>query len=570
MEHTEILNIVGQMGNVPQVGTSQYDAWIEQIDILPFLKETTGEDVPICIIGSGIFMYSVVLSDRLLKDNYHNELLHWNLNASNGWRYSYGFNKKRKPKNIKVVPPLSSASPGLVRKTIPIAFLRYFEGKLGHKSYIEILQEFTQICELHYEDSRNAYCRLDSNGDVEEVIKITLSDKGTFVTVKKDVLSKYLFLKKSWLVRFFDVTRCYDWMKYSEASREDRKIRDLKNEIFARGGVDFDKENTKTASWLRGFQIIRNDIPRDIMLNIIEDIEEDKEYESFIAKDFKHKKVHECSCDPRELDSYFVDTGKPFQTTPVFFKSEVLAKYKQDPEKFKIHSRSITCRGSWYLKTFDINKAGQVHTYLIYLSSLPYSEQKHWKIYNEPPKGGISERAYTTDFRGEFSSLYDPLDELKNSLHKLRKLKSELWDCGDTDLIDNINYLFTESPKGWSDDIGNLDKTIVEGFNHTYLKKIAKDLGCYSSQLKSIKLLQKILDEKGINQNEVSEIISTLESIHYLRMKLYGHAEGSEALKIRKESISEHGSLRAHFKDLLAKADNAIKNILGIIDEGHI
>ena len=64
----------------------------------------------------------------------------------------------------------------------------------------------------------------------------------------------------------------------------------------------------------------------------------------------------------------------------------MLLKYKKDPEKYLLEDRSITARNSWYLKTYDINAAGQVHTYLIYLSHLPYEEQVYWKSANEAPK----------------------------------------------------------------------------------------------------------------------------------------------------------------------------------------
>lgn len=88
---------------------------------------------------------------------------------------------------------------------------------------------------------------------------------------------------------------------------------------------------------------------------------DEKEYVDLIINDFKHNKICTHSCDPNELDSYFEDTGKPFATSPAFFNAEVLRKYKSDSEKFTVKSRSIECRGAWYLRSYDINDAGQVY-----------------------------------------------------------------------------------------------------------------------------------------------------------------------------------------------------------------
>lgn len=52
-----------------------------------------------------------------------------------------------------------------------------------------------------------------------------------------------------------------------------------------------------------------------------------------------------------------------------------------------LEERSITCRNAWDLPTFDINEAGQVHTYICYLAKLPYEDQLYWKSFNEWPRG---------------------------------------------------------------------------------------------------------------------------------------------------------------------------------------
>jgi hypothetical protein len=113
---------------------------------------------------------------------------------------------------------------------------------------------------------------------------------------------------------------------------------------------------------------------------------EEKQYASFITHDWRHDEIREISCAPGATASYFDDSDLPFEISPVFFKPEVLLRYKADRDKYSFSGRSIYCRGSWSLETFDINDAGQVHTYIRYLGYLPYEEQLYWRSYNEPPE----------------------------------------------------------------------------------------------------------------------------------------------------------------------------------------
>ena len=99
--------------------------------------------------------------------------------------------------------------------------------------------------------------------------------------------------------------------------------------------------------------------------------DEEREHTSFIAQDWKNKRIAEISCAPGATANYFTESDLPFELSPAYFRPEVLSKYKADSQKYTLQDRSITCRGAWHLKTYDINEAGQVHTYLVYLRQLP-------------------------------------------------------------------------------------------------------------------------------------------------------------------------------------------------------
>lgn len=561
MDTERILRELESISQSPKLGTEDYSKWLEQKEFLQFLLNTGSGDIPLYCSFKASYIYSVVIPLKSLTTGYVDDLMKWQSSPSDSWGYGYGFGKRGEPKFF-ISQPFDSNSSKILEKAQPVTYLRYFEGKGDKKGYVEVSQFVTHLHDLHFMDERKAYCRLNKDGDIEEVIKILYPPEGGYVTtIKQDVLDFHLFLNKSVLVRFFDRV-IYD--KEAGLDQKDQQKSDFSdgtNEIYARRGILYNQTGLATSSWIRGFQVIRNKQPRKTMLARLtgKDLEP-KEYETFVAFDFKHKRIAQLSCDPRELGNYFVESDKPFQTSPAFFRSDVLLKYKQDPEKYTLDQRYITCRNSWHLQTYDINEAGQVFTYLCYLGGLPHNEQLHWKQYNENPKAGISERALKTDFKGEWDLSYEPLSELKSSLEELSENNSELWSCRDSSLYAQLNYVVSDSVKEWSDEIQTLDKLVIEGLNYSYLKRLGQSLKCYDKKLGSIKLLNEILKTEGINTQEIEQIISPLEGIHLLRTKFSAHvSDTTEREQIRRKIISQYGTLKNHFRNLVKQTDRGIK-----------
>jgi hypothetical protein len=163
--------------------------------------------------------------------------------------------------------------------------------------------------------------------------------------------------------------------------------------------------------------------------------------------------------------------------SPVFFRSEVLMRYKADTEKYELRDRSIYCRGTWSLQTYDINDAGQVHTYLRYLRDLPYNEQLYWQAFNEWPKDGLSKRAIRTDFMGEFHDEYDSLNAVKRKVAMLDKSPPEWWDPRGEALAMALLYPVTMSQAEWANEILGLDQLVGEGFRPKPLRAMVAKSG---------------------------------------------------------------------------------------------
>jgi hypothetical protein len=141
-----------------------------------------------------------------------------------------------------------------------------------------------------------------------------------------------------------------------------------------------------------------------------------------------------------------------------------LHRFKADPEKYSLDDRSISCRNAWYLKSFDINEAGQVHAYIGDLARLPIEEQRYWQSFNEWPKETISKRAHENDILGEFSSEYDPLHLLKYKIGKLNVAPPDWWQPRGEAYMDAARYPATDSTLEWANEIMAFDQVLVEGF----------------------------------------------------------------------------------------------------------
>lgn len=314
---------------------------------------------------------------------------------------------------------------------------------------------------------------------------------------------------------------------------------------------------------MRGIQIVRTPETMAALHHRLTHQDEERRYASFIALDWKNGRISEISCGPGHTANYFTKSDLPFEVTPAFFRAEVLGKYKADPKKYELHERSIQCRASWYLQTYDINEAGQVHTYLIYLRNLPYEEQLYWKSFNEAPKAPISKRALSTDMHGSFYTEYNALESIKSILRKLTELEVPWWKLRAPDLLDSVHYPATVSNAEWADELMALDKLLVEGFEEKWLRNEAKELSQHPLASEgSLLLVGRCLQGLGFDEEQAKNTVSPLRTLHHLRTKLKGHAGGSEERSLRQAALVKHGSFRKHFEELCGECDVAMQRII--------
>jgi hypothetical protein len=325
-------------------------------------------------------------------------------------------------------------------------------------------------------------------------------------------------------------------------------IKDIAKGLYYRAHIEGQK-----GSFFRGIQIIRpKRTAHQFGRYLREKDKQPKQYESYITVDWKNRVVKQMSCDPAAIASYFdKDSTLPFQTSPVFFNAAVLDKYKADPEKYTLEHRSISCRNAWHLQTYDVNEHGQIHTYIKYLGDLPTKEQVYWKAFNEEPKGGISKRAYTTDFKGDFDDEPDSLRDLDRILLEIHAENVKWFVLREPDLLKQLHYPLTNSSKAWGDVLTTLAKLVNEGLEKNHFMTKAKELGGVGDpKWGSILWAQELLKLNGTAQDVITEVIEPLRDLQRLRSKLNAHSGGSEAASIRATLLREFKSPRAHIEHL--------------------
>ena len=339
-------------------------------------------------------------------------------------------------------------------------------------------------------------------------------------------------------------------------------------------------------SFVRGLQILRpRNTAEEMDVALVEQKTQPKRYESYTVADWRNSgtrgqrpdprvlldntkcKLVTTSCDPNRLASYFdPPSSLPFQVSPAFFRPDVLNRYLADPDKYSVDDQSISCRNAWHLKVYRVNDAKQVYTYVTYLGDLPHSEQVYWKSFNEPPRAGMTQSAYDTDFQGDWLREENSLRNIQNTVSDLEARGVGWFKLREPDLLSRLHRPLTDTNQSWDDVVGKLAKIVNEGLQKPFFAKrlhLPDDVPRWGS----IRCAEEVLKAADVSSEVVSEAIEPLRELQRLRSKLVAHSGGSEAQRIRSALIRTHGSPYDHINDLcgrLARSLHLLDNLIWI------
>jgi hypothetical protein len=552
--------------------SDQADWLLDAEGAIDFLLENANRDEIVIYASAGaVLIHGVLAPTAQVTPADHDDLLRAYVMPEDSWciQKSWGGGEGHR---IYLEPPLSHPGCTSLAGGEKLVFRRSFTGVAEVRWPLELSQKLVHSLGVYWVEERSAFCRLDNKGDIEDVIRViwlknaNAESNAVVVTILIKELATYMALADMSLVLKFDFTRTdpkafIGWDQQSQATNKSAP------DLFYSSG------SSANASYTSGCMILRPAVTVEQLAQEWKEEEDpkNKQYATFKILDWKNERQIETSCAPEFLSNYFEKerTDKPFEISPTFFRPEVLMRFKSDPEKFDLTDRTIGCRNAWYLKTYDINEVGQVHTYIGYLANLPYEEQLYWQSFNEWPKGPISKRAYENDFEGQFSSEYDPLHMIKYKIRQLDEKSPDWWKARGDTLLDAARYPATDSTSEWGDEILALDQLLVEGFLSKSLRHLAEAAGrTLDKQWQSIRLLQDLLEARGLTLEEARTVMEPLAILHALRSKLKGHGAPAERMAAAKRARTEHGTLRAHFTALAAGCDQAFIAILRELGPG--
>ncbi|MEZ5544692.1 MAG: hypothetical protein R3F10_05820 [Lysobacteraceae bacterium] len=539
----------------------------EDTPLLQWLRaQRTGPRVALYASGAapgGVFLHAVLIP-RGQRERPWDDLNEWSGNPfdhpSCGLVYGGGQGAR-----VELHAPWDDSQPEVLLGAQQLVFGRAFDGRIGTPTYYELAQAITLSHDLHWLEERQAWCRFDDAGDLQEIAGLLRTgrgdDGGTLVWIDHAVLETHMAATDTCLAQLFEGAWFDNVYRLRHLDNVATYV-DAKRTLSCKLAIEPD------ASSFRGVQFIEaRRSAADLGEAQLAHRRGDREYETFLIQDFKHGRLVESSCAPKALASYFhIGSEAPFQTSPVFFRPDVLDRYKADREKYRLTDRTLDCRHAWSLKTYDVNAAGQVHTYIGYLGNLPLAEQRYWKAFNEPPKAPISERAYQSDFEGRWDTHADPLRDLKGTVRHLHDRSLRWFRLKQPKLLEDLNYPLTAAFKPWDDTIIDLTKLVVEGLEHKTLSAVAKAQGRPGDpKWASIRWLREALMAVGTDDARAAELVAPFERLQALRSKLVAHAGGEESAKIRQRLVAEFKTPRAHIEAMAADLQHSLAQIAEIL-----
>ena len=534
-EHEQLLNKLTVAATIPDE-KNKLDEWFENVPQLQILIDNINSDEYIaCTLSKHLYIQTAIVPLDQLTNPDINDLLGWGISSTD---YRICQWETFEPDSKPYLEETNLLGCKSIKKSQSLIFHRTLEGvDDSDADYYELLQEFAHISGIHWRNERNAYCKFDKNGDLDNIVSVS-KEPINLVTVNRKTLDEYLYLSNSAIIRVFDFTLF--GKEFQSWNQNNEEIKQIKN-------THFRQCQSFNGSYTRGFQIITpKDSDKDINKRVSsfnsDDVVKKPQYAEFIAHDWRNKTVRDISTDPRETTNYFQADGNvlPFELSPAFFNAEVLSKYKADKDKYTISTRRIDCREAWELKSYDINKAGQIHTYICYLRDLPYKEQLYWQSFNEIPKSGISKRAYIQDFEGGWGAEVDPLDGVKHKLQNWHDSNVSWWILKDDSLLKNVMPPVTDSIDQWASAFLELAKLVVEGLRPEKIKEALNQVNIdHGKGALSIKLLELLCKSD----------FPTLREIQLMRT-FKAHAKVSESKQYSKQVQTRYGSLPKHFNSV--------------------
>ncbi|SQC00759.1 hypothetical protein [Clostridium tetanomorphum] len=401
---------------------------------------------------------------------------------------------------------------------------------------------------------------------ITDDIKIKVQNNKILVlqTYLKDFLSAY----NQCCIVCFDHRRFFE--TDSQLKHETKSIvQDNANFIIVRNKYDYHQYNGMSSILgkviIKGYNKPKH---RDYL-----DFTQIKKYQDYIIEiDDETGDELEYTCEEDKLANYFgANPHAPHFLTPIYFERKVLDKYTNDPSNYKIGDGILVFLDEWSIP-FTINKDNKVVAWLGDLGRIPYNEQKHWRLYNVKPQGGVEKKFFQRQMMAEFTDSITPekkLFELINELNEVfinkynDKIFNELSEA-DLQIKSAFSIPTNNSTTMYQTYLMHLCKITVESINTRLIQQIIprdKLLDEDNNLLKSRMQLKVFLTELNVSQAEKLDEI--LKIIYNSRNKLAGHKGAiQEYNKVWKRDKNYKPNFISDSKIMLSTLNNTLNSIV--------
>ena len=394
----------------------------------------------------------------------------------------------------------------------PFLFYKSFFLQEKLVKYVDIAEEFILYFRLYEKgnDKQNRiFYYVTDYGELDAVLTI----EPNLIKVKIKYLKEYITM------RDMNFVICYEFMRVFEEIPSDWNIKH-KNELIKEKDFVYShsiKFDDGPQSWIMGKVFIK---PNEIKKSHF-DLPVSKNESFIIAVDDEGNSIYE-SCEESSGITYF--------------KKEVLNKYYNEPDKYKVDGFSVTSK--FFRLKIDNNRNEYIPVFLFNLEILPEMEQLHWKQYNIPPKEGmgISRRYRGTMLEGEWAGQPETVDLLFKSKYKSfnqnweKKFGWKLYkplDKQDEYLFTALHLITSNNIKAFCEQTLTVVKLVIDRLNEEELKKgLDLDLGD-----KGITKFEKFLKSKRVESPDEFEFLRNLQD---LRSGLIAHAFSKSNKKCEK------------------------------------
>ncbi|MDE2775086.1 MAG: hypothetical protein OXI77_04000 [Chloroflexota bacterium] len=419
----------------------------------------------------------------------------------------------------------------------PLVIVRSFHGLRPDE--IEIAEEFRFFHNLFLDHDNKTYVKYDESGDIIPVVR--MSDN--FVDIRRKYIRQFLAVKEMTLVLYFE--RMYFSVKSLEQLDVEEDYEQFTSDNFTFNFIVRDNpvrwNGLQSQSWILGKTIIKG-IP--IEKCDFWPFEEEKQYEEFIIGVDDDDESIAYTSNPDELADYFgKNRHAPHYLTSVFFGRKVLAKYYNEPQIYSVDDGFLWCGGKWTLR-MDNSHLNYVVVFLGDLGrDLPHKEQLHWKRYNVPPDGRMSETYFRRSFLNQPAEPEDSALRFRDAYSRFSRCWREEsgWDLfkplseADSHHLTTLHRPFTSESSELDRLVLSLSKLLVDSTNVRKIKNEIPDFEIKDTRgikKKSLTILEEYLVQRDFVDS--GNYIECLRIVQDIRSASAAHRKGRKFQRVSK------------------------------------